>query len=326
MVDASFHGRVGYLLSAKETTWNTAVTPSKDIGIVQTWTPNFSNSFIERYSPSANAAQQITSGEVDITGSCNLLFQHGRVLEYLIGSVSHALTGSDTRHTFTVADDLPSMTVEEGYNSTGTDVVKRWAGVRMVSGTLDVSLGDVVKFDFNWLAGTMADSSTTQAAVISTLPLFRPVQATLTFGAAGSEVTINDVQNFKFTVNNYGGSQKLYGLTSRLPTAAEANMRSIKFSFTAGFRNITAWERVLGSTSPLNTGAEITASGLIMDINNGVTLGSGRRDIYIDLSGCQVNTYGKPMVFNDYVYQEFEGVATTIDSMFSTDNISSANF
>ena len=316
---------VGYnrsVLSKKETTYGTAVVPDVDLGLIQNLTENSRNTMQRIYSLADIDAQDIVAGTFEQNLSLEIAFQHSRILEYIIGSVTHAETTGDWVHTFAEANSLPSMTL--GLDADlSTDVVKRYAGTKTAVVALSLALDGILSVRADLLAKTVADSTTATAATISTLITYPAFFATLQTGTAGTETTVTEVQNVEVTFGT--DAARIYGLSSRLLSAQENFKRRYDFAFSAGFVNVTEYERVLGSTSP-NTATTPTIPSFQLDVTNGTALGSGRRRVLINIRNSVYDSFSEPTNVDGFIIADFSGFGRTLTSMVTTDNISNTAF
>jgi hypothetical protein len=307
------------LLISAESAFKTPVTPAKDIGLVETFSLNESNNTEPIMGSGSRAVQSLADGQyvssVNITG----VFQHGRILEYVFGgTTTHAATSSDTKHTFTVSTDTKSFTLGHSYNLS-TDVVRTWAGCKVDSLTIEWSLGGKITFNANVLMATVADTASALAAVLSTLNAFKGQHVSLKTGTDSSEATVGKLQSFRITFNNQ--AERIDGAGSRVAENILPNVQLIEWEFTKAFDSVTEYERFLGSTSPAASGT--TAFSMIFNANNGVTLGSGRQELNIDITVNKYETYGESKQLKGKVIQTFKGLGTTINDLFVVDNIAS---
>ena len=325
----NYHGQHHYLLYGRETTYGTAVATSLDVGLVQSFTLNGNMNWKREWSLGNIDLQAMVSGKLDLTGSMEFLFQHGRIIEEITGgTTTHAETTGDWRHTFVFADDVASMSIREGVDAS-SDIEFLLKGVVLNSLTLSLALDGVLRgrADFN-VRDVDPSGTTASAQTISTLTVLPDFFGTVSFGVAGSEVAKASVKSLEFTIRNDGaGEMRDWGLDAKKAAASIPNQRQIEFRFSLTFQDVTEWNRFLGATTGvLDDGTEIANSGLIIDINNGVVLGSGRRDIYIDLSNVVINTVTKPVNIGGYIVQDFAGYARTVDSLRTTDNIADTSW
>ncbi|MCX8190561.1 MAG: hypothetical protein N3F05_05050, partial [Candidatus Diapherotrites archaeon] len=113
-----------YVLIGKESAYGTPVSCTKDVGKVQNITSDFNNNYRKIRGISSSDVQEFITGIFEASGSLEVKYQHGRLLEYIFGSVSHTQTTNDWKHTFTLTEALPSFTLEYGFDS-ATDSIMR---------------------------------------------------------------------------------------------------------------------------------------------------------------------------------------------------------
>ena len=84
---------VGYLLAGTETTYGTAVTADKDLGLIQSVTPTDSNNLRRLYALGSRDLQEQVAGQHTSSLSITSKYQHGRIFEYITGAtVGHDAT------------------------------------------------------------------------------------------------------------------------------------------------------------------------------------------------------------------------------------------
>jgi len=319
----AYTSKHAYVLIGQESTWGTPVTADKDVGLVQNLTMNESNNLKEIHAITTVATQAIVAGKYTAAGTLEANFQHGRLLEYVFGSVAHAETTGDWKHTYSEADALPSFTLEDGYNST-SDSVQTYAGCRITSATIGLDLDGVITLSAEFVAKTVADTTSASSSVVSSLAPLPSYSASLKTGTDSSEATVAEVQTARITINNNaGGEANIWGIGSRLATGSEPNGRTYEFAFTLGFSNQTEYELFLGGTSPAGTSTP-TVNSLVFNANNGVTLGSGRLELNIELANVSYESVSKKTSVGSYILLDVTGKATGIQAnTFSVDTITS---
>lgn len=327
--DDSKHGKHSYVLFTKESVYGTAVSATRDFGLIQNFAPSGNRNLVSVHSAGTVDSQSVMEGQAELTGSIEFIFQHGRILELITGgSVTHAETTSDWKHTFALDDALPSVTIEEGFNSTN-DIENIWKGVKFSQVTISYTKDAPIMIKADWNARDVNASGTTASSkVISTLKPFPAFMGDLKWGTTGSETSYAVVDAFDFVINAAGaGDMTLRGANSVIPEASEPNQRTFTFNAVVGFKDNTELQHFLGATTgALDNGTEIASKGLVFEATNGTALGSGKRNILIDLSGCKINSYSRPTPLNGYIYTTIEGQALTIDELSSIDSISSGSW
>jgi hypothetical protein len=319
----SLHSKNHTLLIGKETTYGTAVTADKDIGLVQNFNPTGTRTVDLNYGSGSREVQSITAAKFEKKWESEVKLQNGRLFEYIFGNVAHAETTGDWKHTFSVGANLPSFTVEDSFNAT-SDSVFLYNGSKINSSTLNLDKNDFLKLTCSGISQSVDISpSSASAGIVSDLPILHFKNSTLSTGPAGSETNIGKLQTFSLTIENNLISVDAAGtiLTQEL---VESNFK-LSFDFSITFENVDEYQSFLGGTSPQLSPAKRSA---VLNVNNGVALGSGRREFYIQLNDLLYEEVGKPVTVGELVVASFKGTATDLgtNGCYFIDNISDTNF
>lgn len=318
MIKITYPGTVKYLLMKIESTWGTAVTADNDVGvIISDLSDPITREVVESVGLSSIATQKITSGIVDVGLTVAGDFQHGRLLEPLIGTVAHVETTGDWKHTFTVGNTPPSFTMERGNNLT-TDTVLAHAGMLAESGELGIALNENLKLSCTLKGKTTLSSASAGTAITSTLIVYPHALCTVKVnGVAATEVQNASIQINKVVSRSGGISSNLY---------QQGHATELKFAFSAqlGFADKTFQELYLGGTSPSAT-SDPTVYDFELSATNGVTLGSGRREVKLELENCIGSNFNETSSVGNLTFIELSGVGT-LKECFTVDNISSTNW
>lgn len=280
------------VLISKETTWGTYVTATKDVGIVQSAPFNLSKVLTKQFGAGSSEMQTLILGKFEHSGSIEADFQHGRLLELLFGTVAHDATDTpDIKHTFTFNETLPSFSLENGMNAS-TDTVHKFEGCMVVAGKITVpGLDEAVKVSVDWIAEDVNTDTTSSSAVISTLETLHGSQADFKIGGS----SVDEVQDCEFTINRNTASA--YGLNSQKPQDMASKEFSIDFKATIGFKNKDEADRLLAAT-----GFDVE-----LDTDNGISAGSGKRQLYLKLENCQYGTHDVAGTLGDFYYVTVSG-------------------
>ncbi|KKL76478.1 hypothetical protein LCGC14_2044470, partial [marine sediment metagenome] len=317
------HAKQHTFLIGQESTFGTAVSATKDVGLVQNFTPSDKRAIEEVYAAGSRQVQELVAAKSSISWDLDVNFQNGRLLEYVYGSVAHALTSSDTKHTFSIATTLPSMTIESSFNA-AVDEVFIYSGGKINSSTINLDTNAVLKLSASGMSqGSSTATATASAAVISSLAVLHYKHSTLSTGTADSETSVGKLQTFNLNIENNIEEIDAAG-TFVTQEMVEANLK-IAFDFTIMFENQTEFDIFQGGTTPQQSP---TKKGVEFNANNGVTLGSGRREFNAQFNGFLYEEVGTPVNVGESVVQSFKGIATDIgtNGVFSVDNITSANW
>jgi len=302
------------VLIGKETTWGTAVTADKDVGLVEEITDNFAREVIETLGLGAIDVQRIDGGIFDPGHSVIVQFQHGRLLEYVFGTVAHAQTSSDWKHTFTISTTPPSLTMESGNNLT-TDTVLTTAGLLVETAEVSVNLNEVVKLRVDLKGKTTTSSATAAAAVIDNLPVFPHHMVTVSLNGGA----IDEVQSFTMTITKT--LERSGGMGTTLYQQGHATDIKFEWSGTFGFQDKTLQELYLGGTTPAT--GNPTAFDVKFEADNGTALGSGQRNLTIELENNICTTFDETATLGSLTFFDMAGKGT-LKEAFSVDDITSA--
>ncbi len=319
----TLHSKDHTFLIGQEVTFGTAVTADKDVGLVQSVTPSDTRELIEVYASGSREIQEIVASKFKASFDYEINMQNGRPLEYLFGTVGHALTGSDTKHTFSVASTLPSFTTETSYNS-GTDAVFKYDGCKMNSAVINLETNGILKMTPSVICQSVTSSASgASAAVVSSLKQLHYKHSTLSTGTAASETSVGNLQTFNLTVENNMVEVDSAG-TFEVQELVASSFK-MAFDFTMSFEDITEYDIFLGGSVPTLSPTEKSA---LFNANNGVTLGSGRREFEIQLDGFLYEEVGTPTSVGEIIVQSFKGTATALGSngCFYVDNVAEAAF
>jgi len=309
-------------LIGKESTYGTAVTTDRDVGEIQSVDPVNRNNLLRLHANGAREAQHIIPMKAEFGFDIELFLQHGRPLEYVFGSVAHAQTTSDWKHTFSVATELPSFTTEYSFNKT-TDAVFAYAGCKFNTATISVTTGGVLTFRGNAIAKTVDVSDTSAStAVISTLSPLASFQADVLIGASGSETSLADTQSWELSVNNTATPLDI--LNSRTISKLTANNLQYDIQFTQVFQSLDEYKRFLDGTT---TGTapdddDWTGSSIILTANNNVNLGSGRREFYAKFAVFKYDEVTPPTRVGEVVIATFRAIPLALTDAYYVDNVS----
>jgi len=321
----NYNGGQSFLLAGVEFTYNTPVSPTKDLGIVSSIDVSASNNIIDVRGIGNRQSQDLIAGNFDASLSLSGTLNSGAIFELFFGQATDTLTSSDYKHVFIadgttdVLNTISSFTLQENYDST-SDVTNKWAGC--VVNTIDVSvvLNEVVTIDVEILAADEDVATTAGTKVVTTTSPLSFSQCTLSTGNEGSESTVTQVQDFNISFNNNYDLRDIRGIGSRLSQGALPKNLEVTGEFTMKFQNTTEEQRFLGGTAA--TSSTPTDTGLIFQATNGVTLGSGRIEFYVRLYGVQYEELGRTVSNDGIVETNFSFRATTIKDVYTVDAVS----
>lgn len=314
----TYSSPMAYVLIAKETTWGTAVTPSKDCGlIISDVGPGIEREIIESQGLSSIQSQAINTGIVDVSFTLEGEYQHGRLFDFLIGPATHVQTTGDWKHTFTVSNTPGSITAEKGNNSTA-DTEFICDGLIAESGELSIELNGTLRLSCDLKGRSASNGTTGKVAVLSTLPVFPHALAEVKINT----VAATECQKASISINKV--VERSGGISSNVYQQGHAVELKFEFSAELGFTDTTYHQLAFGGTTLLGTGNP-TAFDFEINADNGVTLGSGRREIVFTLENCQSKGFQEPTSVGGLTFVTLSG-SGTFKQLYTVDNISDTNW
>lgn len=307
-------------LFGKETNYGTPVSPTKDIGLVQSFTVNPTQNATERHGAGQSNAVCVKGGLVNPAGSVELELQHGRPIEWAIfgGTTTHEATNDDIVHTFVWANNLSSYTVEASQEKEATDTSMLIDGLYFNDSTISMGVDGIITMRSGWIARDINTSSTTaSAAVVNTGCPLGGYEAGLSLGGGN----VDYVQSWELNVNR--NSKNIHGAGSRKPADGGSHITNVSFRATIGFENTTQMNRLLGGTSISDTTADNFP--VVLSADNGVALGSGKRALSLTLSSAQLNDWSINSTINDFIMYDISGVGI-LSAGSKTDQVTEASW
>ena len=316
-----YSGKDVSVLFVKQSDYTTAGTPDNDIGYVQSVTTDENNNIQKIAAVGSRAYQDLVAAGYNSSLSVEYIFQHGRGLEAALGTVAHDATNTpDIKHTYTLDTDafLPAYTMAIGKNgSSDIDAVYTGAVCNSLGLSLDVNGVLTARQDF---ITQHVDVDTTAAAqVLDNLAVYPYFQATVTTG--GKTAAIVQSCNINFTNNPID----VRALGSRyLQEGRCAGNLDIEVSMKLAIDK-DYYEDFLGGSAPTETSTP-TAQSFELDITNGTALASGRRQVYFEITDAVWNSNAESIAINDVVYMDLTAYSKNLNSFYTYDDITAANW
>lgn len=301
-------GSLKALLEGKESTWGTPVTADKDMGLIQEVTTGFTREVQDIFGMGSIESQEIVNHSEMGTGSIVLLVQHGRPFEYVFGSVAHATSGSDERHTFSIIDTHPSFTLDDGEKA-GTESKFQLAGCVVNQAELSWTLNDVIRLRLDFFCKTPTTAASASTPVLDTLGTFPQSMVSLTYDT----VTLTYLQNFSLRIIK--NSLPVHGSNSVALQQGFVDGMRFEFSFTAGFD-----DKTLADSALKTSGVALSFKG-----DNGTAYGSGQRLVQVDLANCQMSSMEKVGSVGGLTLMNIAG-SGEFSTAIVTDDIGSGDF
>lgn len=304
----SMPSSVKYALMGKETTQGTAVTPTKDAGLDYDEVGNsVEKELLSNVGVGRISALTVKPVMVDPKITLNGDFQHGRILEYVIGEVAHAETTGDWKHTFTESLTHPSATLLT-VNNFGSDSAIITDGCIVDSCEISFALKQNLKVKSSWKGMHAEPTTSLGTKVLSSLEPFPHSLVHISVDGTEAGECQSASISMTITVADAGGA----GTDEYVQRKAV----SIKYEFTAvlGFSDSTYQTLMLDPDS----------FDFLINAHNGITLGSGRRELYFELENCQ-GSMSEITSTESLTFVEIKGEGT-LKSCFSVDNISDSSW
>jgi len=324
MDNTAFSGKNVSILVGTETTYASAGTADKDLGYIQDAPVTEAEDKERVGSVGARNAQHNIRTRYRITGSLDVIYQHARILEYVLGSVTHTGGSDPYTHTFSEADALPSLKMHatKSYTSTGRKRIIQ--GIKTDSWTLRAEKGSTLKWNSDWIGKTCTISTATASQTIDDIVPAIPPQFILYTGATAAEPTValDYVQSFELTIsNNLEVKESFSSVEIEEPISQERNYTG-KITFAADDaaeidKQISLMLGTTTSTTPADTQTERAIRFLW---TNGLTL-EDSLDLYIN--GCTFDSLSDPYPKNGIIYYDMSFTGKSLGACVSKDDISS---
>lgn len=308
-----------FILVDKESTFNVAVaSPSKDLGIVGTVSPELTNNIIEVRGIGDREPQSLVPGVFDGTISIDGTLNSGAVLELFWGQAIDTETTGDYKHVFVergVTDILnynTSFTLMENLSTTA-DITFKHAGCVFNSITVNMNVNEIVSFSSEIFSSSVTEGTTAGTQVKTTTTPLSFADVVVKTGTAGSETTVSKVKNASVTMSNGYAPEDVKALGSRFNQNLIPKNLEITGEITLVFNSIDEYTKFKNAVP----------FGMVIQATNGVTLGSGRIEFYVKMLDVQYETESRTDEVDGIIEETFSYRSTNIDDVYFVDQISS---
>lgn len=306
MAEKSGHGSI---LISKETTFKTPVVVAKDIGVVQSISQTPIKNVKKIFGIGQTNVVANIQGRFETSGSIEVAYQHARLLEFIFGTVAHDdADAPDIKHTFTISDSPPSMTLQDATDNTTDTTINPSAKL----GTLNINVNgidDEITLSTDYLGNKPTTGTTAVAKIISTLETLSGAQATFKIGGSA----VDEVQSCNMTINR--AATFLHGISDQDVVDIQAQEFSVDFTATIGFKDKAEVDRLLAST----------VFAVELDVTNGVTVGQGLRQLNLVLSDGVYSETPKTVTVGDFIFMDISGTGK-LNTCHSYDSIVSGSW
>jgi len=325
----AYTGKQSFVLVGEESTFNTPVATTKDLGIITSVDVTMNNNINPIDGIGQRQAIDLLAGNFDGTISYSGTLNSGAALEMFFGQATDDVTTGDYRHVFVDKDgdevtalplpcDINSYTISTNHEC-ASDVVFTYAGCKSNSLTINLEVGGALTFDSEAILTSVATSTSAGTKVITTTQPIMFSQGTVSTGDEDSETSKSPLSNFSLTLNNNIDTNDVRGIGSRLALDLLPKKLEISGDFTAKFSTKDEAERFLGGSS--QSSSTPTDTGIIFDVSNGITVGSGRIGFHIKLTGCQYESLGRSFSQDGIVEESYSFTATEVNLVYFDDQV-----
>lgn len=327
----AFTGKRSFVLVGSESSFNSTASPTKDMGVITSVDASMNNNTITIDAVGCRQPIDLLAGNFDGTVSFSGVLNSGAPAEMFFGQATDTNSSTDYRHIFvdqpgtltttlSVPSSINSYTISTNHDSS-SDVVFTYGGCKMNSLTLNLETGGALTFDTEAVLGSVFTSTTIGTKICSTTKPLMFAEGTISTGDETSETEKTPVNNFSITFNNNIDTNDVRGIGSRLPVDLLVKKLEVTGDFTAKFATKDEADRFLGGAS-VSTGTP-TDTGLIFEVTNGTSYGSGKIGVYIKLTGVQYESLGRSFSQDGIVEESFSFRATEVSQFYFDDQTTS---
>lgn len=290
-------GTHSYVIYGEESTYNTAVAGSTNLGLVQSVRANINSNLAQHRSfvGTTSGGRQVaysTPGVLDLSLSTDFKVTRWHFMKYVLGGES-----GGGPYTYTPATTLPSVTLRTNIDnpgSTPTDQELTWSGSVVDQCTIRCAVGEEVRASIDWKAALVVLDTTISSSVA--LPSEDPFNFTggsVTIGALTVENIIDSVE-----VSIRNNVEMLAGLGSRLVQRQLA--KDLEYSLKINFKYIDndLVTAALGASTPTATGIPTENSTVVL------TFAQGGRSLAMTFSGVPITEYAQMHELNNPIDEE----------------------
>ena len=327
----AYTGKQSFVLVGSESTFNSTVSPTKDLGIITSVDASLNNNINPIDGIGDRQAYDLLAGSFDGTVSFSGVLNSGAICEMFFGQATDTTTTGDTKHIFVdssgtltstlnVASSINSYTISSNHDG-ATDVIFTYGGCKSNSITINLEVGGILSYDNETIVSSVITGTTIGTKVTTTTQPFIAAEATVQTGDEGSESSKCPISNFSLTFNNNIDTNDIRCIGSRLPEDLVVKKLEITGDFTAKFGTTTEAERFLGGSSVID--GTPTDTGIILEVTNGTTFGAGRRSFYVKLTGCQYESLGRSYSQDGLVEESYSFTAERVSQIYFDDQVAS---
>lgn len=263
-------------------------------------TPRALNNMIVTRGIGSRNAASIVAGRFDGILEIEFTLGTSHWLAAVIGAAA-STSSNPYIHTFSEANDIPSITIENGVDLT-TDSVRKYLGCKINTCEITATVGEPVRVRLEVLYKTETEGTTLDATPAT------DSESPFIFAHGDLEIPnatdVTKVQSFVLRINN--NLIQTLGIGSRFVQASTPGNREYTFELTKAFEDATQLERFYGgATTPVAAPAE-TAT-LELNFTNGLA-DANERHIYFTGTGVQFDEHSDPQDVGDRIDEIIRGI------------------
>lgn len=324
-----YTGHNTFLLVGEESTFNEeAASITKNLGYVENANSSSNNNTIQSRSLGNRQVEDNTPGNFDDSLTIDGSLNSGAALEMFFGQSTDVETTGDFKHTFlntggspsTLPCNIKSYSIQENMSCT-SDIVLTHTGMK--SNTCEVTLetNNTLRFNSELIGTNVVKTTSAGTRIVTGTKPLGGFQGNISLADTGSSYTgVGLPSTFTLSLNNNIDSNDVKVLGSRENQELLPKNLENPVSFTQKFANSVEFEQFLGGTT---AGDTIENTDLKIEVNNGITLGSGRIEFYIELENGQLETAEINKAFDGVVEATYNYVGGKIKECYFVDQVSS---
>lgn len=310
-------GQVSYVKASYETTVGTESAFTNDFGLGYgvSVTPTRRNNMLRTTGLGSRNVTDQKLGKYEGTLSVSFVVSNSYFFEAVLGSSASAAVGSAYDHTYTEANAVATMSVENGMDMS-TDSVYTFIGWAINSCTLSASIGETVKCTLEGPYKTETEDATIDGSppVVTGNSPFTFAHGTLARGG-----TLANVQSFELSVTN--NVEWVYGLGSRLGGATVGKSREYRFTVTMAYDTAAQIDDFYGADgAPGGVAVSPDEQSLTLTLTNGLA-GASEETILVTLTNACFDEHGNPQDIDSVIMENITGYGESL-SVVGTDNTS----
>ncbi len=226
-------------------------------------------------------------------------------------------SASDFTHTFSEADTIPSLSVENEITS-DTASVAALLGCKVSTCTISAAVGELARVKLDMMYADEDEDSSAAGNVAETFDVFSMAEASLEF-PNGS--TISDIQNVEVTINN--NPEMVYGLGSRVGQQLPVKNRSYSARITRPFEDsATFLEAFYGSATGPNATVAATAT-LELIFTNGLST-TNERSITFLFGETKIDEHNMPQDSTALIMEDLPLIMESCTSVIANNSTDTA--